>query len=275
MDVDGTLLAPGNVLAPAAARALRAAQRAGITVTLATGRMYRSAAQWAARLGLSGPLIAYNGGLIVDYPAGRVLRHRPVPLRAARAVADLCRARGWFLQAYFDDRLFVPAAGPRADAYARTAGVTYEVDPGRVYHPTRPPTKLLVIEDPAAMPAIAAELAARGGGALHLATSFPHYLEIQARGVSKAAALRWLARRLGVPRTAVLAAGDGENDLEMVRYAGTGVAVANAVDAVKAVAALVTRRPYGEGVAEAVRACLRWAGARPGRASPGRPPAGR
>lgn len=214
--------------------------------------MVRSIARWADRLGLRGPLIAYNGGLVALHPSGQVWRHRPVPLRAARAVADVCLARGWYLQTYFDDRLFVPAMEERAEAYCRTAGVEAEVDPDAVWRPRRRATKLLVIEAPERMPEVRAALTAATGDALQLATSFPHYLEIQARGVSKATALRWLARRLGVPRAEVMAVGDGANDVEMVAFAGTGVAVANAAPEVKRAAAVVTLRPYGDGVAEAV-----------------------
>lgn len=256
IDIDGTLLAPGNVLAPAAERELGRARDAGLRIVLATGRMYRSAAAWAERLGLDGPIIAYNGGLIVEHPSAAVWRRRPVPLQAARAVAAACLAHGWYLQAYYGDRLYVPAAGEKADGYCRTAGVTADVDPDRIWRPRRRPTKLLVIEDPARMAQVAAVLAAAAGDRLELATSFPHYLEIQAHGVSKASALRWLARRLGVPRAAVMAIGDGANDLAMVGFAGTGVAVANAVPQVRAAAAIVTRQPYGDGVAEAVARCL-------------------
>jgi Cof subfamily protein (haloacid dehalogenase superfamily) len=255
LDIDGTLLAPGNVLAPAAARALGRAVAAGATVVLASGRVFVSTAGWAERLGLTGPLIAYNGALVRTHPGGETWWHQPVPLPAARRVAAACRANGWYLQVYVDDRLLVPWHDARTDEYARTAGVPFVVDAAGVYDPPAEPTKLLVIEPPERMAAVRATLAAAAGDErLEMATSFPHYLEITAPGISKGVALTAVARRLGVPRAAILAVGDGRNDLSLLQAAGVGVAVANADPALRAAAQRVTAAPYGDGVAEALSA---------------------
>lgn len=254
VDLDGTVLGPGSALAPAGASALRRASRVGVVVALATGRMLRSARAVQERLGLAGPLLAYNGGLVV-LPDGRSWTD-PVPLPAARAIAEACRVRGYFLQAYFGDDLRVPLADPRAEAYAQLAAVPYAVDPAAVWDMAQPPTKLLVIEPAARMPEVRAALAPAAAGRCELAHSYPHYLEISAAGVDKGTALARLAAALGVPRAAVMAVGDGENDLPMLRYAARAVAVANATPAAAAAAGTITAAPYGDGVAEALAAVL-------------------
>jgi hypothetical protein len=90
-------------------------------------------------------------------------------------------------------------------------------------------------------------------GELELANSYPHYLEITAAGIDKGTALAELCALLGTQPAEVLAVGDGENDLPMLKLAGLGVAVANAAETVRRAVAHVTRAPYGAGVAEAIR----------------------
>jgi len=259
LDLDGTVLGPGAAIAPAVQDALRRAVAEGLTVALASGRMLRSEARVQAALGIPGPLIAYNGAL-VRLPDGSGWEE-PVPLEVAREVSSLCRARGYFLQCYYHDELCVPADDPRARDYAALAGVPFVVDPERVWHPPSPPTKQLVIEPVERQPEVRAAVAEVARGRLELAHSYPHYLEISAAGVNKGVALRRLAEVLGVPREAVMAVGDAENDLAMLDYAGWPAAVGNAAPAVRARARLAARRPYGDGMAELVDLVLRGLGA--------------
>jgi Cof subfamily protein (haloacid dehalogenase superfamily) len=253
IDIDGTLAAPGNALAPAAAPAVRRAVAAGATVVLASGRMFASVAGWAERLGLAGPLIAYNGAMVRTHPEGQTWWHRPVPLAAARRAVAACRDAGWYVQVYVDDRLLVPWRDERTDWYSRNSGVPFTVDPERVYALPEAPTKLLVIEPAERMPAVrAALLEAATPDVLVMATSFPHYLEVTAPGVDKGVALGALARRLGVPPSATMGIGDGANDLPLLEAAGVRVAVRNAAPELRAAAHLVTSAPYGDGVAEAI-----------------------
>jgi Cof subfamily protein (haloacid dehalogenase superfamily) len=259
VDLDGTVLGPGKEIAPGARAALQAAERAGVAVVLATGRMLRSARAVQEQLGLHGPLITYNGGL-VSLPDGRGWVD-PVPLETARAIGELCRRRGFFLQCYLGDDLYVPFADGRAEAYAALASVPYTVAPDLVYAPPSPPTKLLVIEPAERQPEVRAALQPLAAGRCELANSYPHYLEISRLGVHKGSALARLAATLGIPPAAVMAVGDGENDLPMLRYAAVRVAVANAAPVLREAADYVARARFGDGVAEAVqRFVLRAAG---------------
>lgn len=250
LDLDGTVLGPGREIAPAGRAALQQAQAAGIAIALATGRMLRSARVVQEQLGLNGPLITYNGGLVrlVD---GRQWED-PVPLDAAHAIGALCRARGYYLQCYLGDDLYVSADDPRAQAYATLASVTYRVDPEVVWRPPVPPTKLLVIEPVERQPEVRAALEPVVAGRCELAHSYPHYLEISRSGVNKGVALVRLAEALGIARERVMAVGDGENDLSLIRAAGIGCAVANAVPLLATAAAYTCSARYGDGVAEAV-----------------------
>ncbi len=251
LDLDGTVLGPGTEIATELPGVLRQVAAAGVQVTLATGRMLRSAAGVQRRLGIEGPLLAYNGGAVRLTDGGGW--SQGVPLAAAHAIGRLCQERGYFLQCYLGDELFVSAADPRADAYAALAGVAYTVDPQAALFPERQPTKLLVIEPAERQPEVRAAVAGVAAGAVALSHSYPHYLEIVGAGVDKGVALARLAAALGLDAAAVMAVGDAENDLPMVTYAGVGVAVANASPALRAAADYVCAAPCGRGVAEAMR----------------------
>ncbi len=91
---------------------------------------------------------------------------------------------------------------------------------------------------------------------LYISKSLPYFLEFAAPGVTKAAGLEFLAGRMGFTREQTIAFGDGENDVELVEWAGYGIAVENAHDRVKAVADWVCPPAAAEGVAEVLEALL-------------------
>ena len=95
-------------------------------------------------------------------------------------------------------------------------------------------------------------LARRFIGRLSIYRSEPFFIEVMARGVDKGAAIAGLIERLGLEREDVIACGDGLNDLSMIRYAGLGVAMANAQPEVKEAADVVTLSNDEDGVAEAI-----------------------
>ena len=97
------------------------------------------------------------------------------------------------------------------------------------------------------------ELKARFGEQLHLATSKDYLLEMMPQGVSKRETLARYAAEQGIRREEAMVCGDNTNDVEMVAWAGLGVAVANAVPELKTVAAYVARAERSFGVVEAVQ----------------------
>ena len=110
------------------------------------------------------------------------------------------------------------------------------------------------------MDALEVVMKARFDGRLYIAKSLPHFLEFAAPAVTKAAGLAFVAERLGFAREATVAFGDGENDVELLEWAGYGVAVANAHDRVLAVADFVCPSVDEEGVAQVIEALSRLTG---------------
>lgn len=88
---------------------------------------------------------------------------------------------------------------------------------------------------------------------LSISSSVYNNLEVNAKGADKGAALLWLADYLGIDREETMSFGDGENDIPMIKAAGIGVAMGNALDTVKAAADTVTLTNDEDGVAAAIR----------------------
>lgn len=252
IDIDGTLLNRRGELTPLTRAAVHETAGRGIAVVLATGRMYRSARHIIADLGLDFlPVICYNGAMIRQGLEGEEILHRPVPLTLARAVCARAAERGLYFQIYIEDHLYTPDLGSKASLY----GLRVRVDPipvgHRVKRPWAPPTKILVIAEPAEILAFKNDLSHEFPTELTLSRSFPEYLEVTAAGVDKGTALAWLAAWWGMAPEEILAAGDGGNDATMLRYAGMGVSIGNA--ALAGAADLVFPDDDRDGLAWALR----------------------
>ena len=252
IDMDDTLLNEVQLITPRTREAIRLAMNRGVAVTIATGRMFCSALPFARELGIELPLIIYNGAMVREIESGRILFHRPVPVETAQAVGDLFREQGWYLQKYVDDVLYVKELDENALYYANYAGVEAVPLGEKFYDMTEAPTKMLSMGERPLLDEISALLTKYWGARLYMASSKTRYLELVDSGVNKGEALGHLARSLGVQQSEVLAIGDSMNDVDMIKYAGIGVAMGNANEKVRAAADFVTSSNSEDGVAAAI-----------------------
>jgi Cof subfamily protein (haloacid dehalogenase superfamily) len=243
-DLDGTLLTPALEFSPELPDALAALETAGVPFLICTGRMFRSARRVAAQLGLSrGPIVCYQGAMVADLGTGERLQHQTMDGEVAAAVVRRLRELGRHLNAYIDDQLYVEQLDEWARQYAEYAEVGIElVDDLAAAVLARPPTKFVVLSEPADVDVLLPLLHEEWGDRLYVARSQPSYIELAAPGVSKSGALQWLCDREGLRRERTVACGDAQNDLDMLRWAGLGVAMAEAAPEVRDAADLVVAR---------------------------------
>lgn len=256
LDLDDTLLDDSLSVSADDAQALAAAQDAGVMVVLATGRMFRSALPYARQLQTGGPIIAYQGALVKDWRREEIIVHNPVPLALAlELISTIERDYGYHINVYLDDVLYVARLTPESERYTAISRV--EACPvgdllSFLQRRGQDPTKVLVIADPDQLDELQQRMRPVYGSCLHITKSKPYFLEFSHPLAHKGAALAGLAARYGYGREEVIAMGDSYNDVEMLRWAGLGVAVANARPEALAVAAYVTSAPVGQAVAEVV-----------------------
>lgn len=262
LDIDGTLLDHDLILRDRTRRAVRAAVDRGAVVVLATGRMASSVRPLAEAIGLQGPLIAYQGALIRELPApgergpGRLLHHRPLPAQVARAAVRWSTVRGLRPHLNHLERFIVPVDDPNAEDYSLFLGARAELVEDLETAITHPVTKVIAVaEEPLPTDILAAARAEFDGRAAPT-ISHPRFLEFVAPGVSKGWAVRWLARRLGIPLEQTLAIGDQRNDVEMLRAVGHGVAMAGAPAEVLAAARYLAPPVGEEGAAQILEALV-------------------
>jgi Cof subfamily protein (haloacid dehalogenase superfamily) len=256
VDIDGTLLTTAGDLSPRTRDALRAADRSGWHVALASGRPLPYVLPVVRQLGVGEYVVAANGGTVAEIGSGTVLYQANLPgglvldalARARDAVPGLRVAlttdRGFHAEPGFEelaplsraDAAVVDDASPRPEDTVNSAvlfvlggdtedvlaRVTTVVPPGVDVSPS----------------------------------GLPGSVELTAPGVHKGGGVAHLCRRLGVERRDVVAFGDGLNDDEMLRWAGRGVAMGNAHARTKAIADEVTASNDDDGVALVIERLL-------------------
>jgi len=243
------LIAPDLVLRPRTIAAIERVRAAGTHVVVVTGRMFRSVRPFLTEAKLDDPVVCYQGALVADPVTGEFLRHIPIPLPEAHEALDAVIDAGFHINAYVDDELYVAAPTKEAHAYADLNKVEMHVVGDLREWLTEPPTKLVAVGDPHALDELEDVLKPRFAGKLFVSKSLPHFLEFAHPDVNKGSGLTFLAERLGFSAEDTVACGDGENDRELLDWAGFGVAVANAHEEILARADLVVPDVEHEGIA--------------------------
>jgi Cof subfamily protein (haloacid dehalogenase superfamily) len=258
LDIDGTIIGDDHEITSRTIDAVRAAMERDVAVSLVTGRMVSSAMRFATDLGLTGPIVGYQGGLIRAMPLpdtrrlGKLLLHTPLPADAARGIVAWTRARGLDPHVNHLERFILRADDPRADDYSAFMGARAELVPDLLEAIDHPVTKILAVGEPPVPVEVAPLARAEFAGRADVTISHPRFLEFVAPGVSKGRAIRYLARRLRIPLAATLAIGDQWNDLEMLAEVGHGTAMPSAPAEVRAAARYVAPPLEEDGAARMI-----------------------
>ena len=244
------------MLRPRTREALEAARAAGLHVVIATGRMFRSVRPYADEAGLADPLVCYQGAVVADLVTGEFMRHERIPLAEAREAIAAVEAEGFGLNCYVGDELYVAAETPESQRYATFQSIPIHTVGPLLDWLTDEPTKLVTIGDPLALDELELKLKAHFGNRLFISKSLPYFLEFARAGVTKGSGMAFVAERLGFSAAETVAFGDGENDVELLEWAGHSVAVANAHPRALAAADEVCASVDDEGVAQTIEALL-------------------
>jgi Cof subfamily protein (haloacid dehalogenase superfamily) len=222
--------------------------------------MYQSVHRFLAPAELPDPVICYQGAAVVGAD-GEWLRHEPIELSLAKEAVAAVEAEGYGPNVYVGDELYVARETQAARDYASFQKIAVHEVGDLDSWLADAPTKLVCVGEPTALDGLEARMKERFDGRLYISKSLPFFLEFAAPGVTKGAGLDFLAARMGFTPAQTVAFGDGENDVELLEWAGYGVAVENAHARVKAVSDWVCPPASEEGVAQVLEALLE---ARPG-----------
>lgn len=254
MDLDDTLLRDNYTISPRVLKVIQKAQAQGVVITIATGRMTISTRPYAEQLGIDVPIITYHGASVQQILSGEILFRCVIPSALAAEIVEYVGKRGIYSQVYLKDRVVASQLNEWSREYAKIASVQVEEADLSVLLSQEPEgvEKILLIAEESMLDQLAILLKQTYGEKIHITKSKPHFLEITECSVNKGVALASLAKHLGIAQEEVMAIGDSFNDLEMIQYAGIGVAMGNARSEIKEQADIVTVSNEEDGVAEAI-----------------------
>ena len=264
-DLDETLLLPDKSLSQRTLRALSAVLKLGIYVVPASGRPFPALPP--AILGM--PDLRYavtsNGVVLNAFPDGRPVRSSTLAEESVRRLMDVL-PEDTVMEATIDGRTQIDS---RVYDDPAAAGMD---EAGTLYiKSTRSPCanmRGMILEAGSRIEAIdlllphpgdqgrLRELIRQAAPEIYVTSSHPHLLELSSATGGKSRALRWLEEILGIEPSNVLAFGDSENDCEMLRHAGTGIAMGNSSPQVREAADYVTHRNTEDGVAHVLEMLL-------------------
>lgn len=269
IDLDGTLLDSQHALPPRNRAALHRAHDAGLRIVLCTGRSFTETRAVLGQIGLDlDATVTVFGALVTDAATGQTLDRTPIPLPAAFAATEWFGQQGFPVLWLTDPNeagtdgyvLAGPRRHPAVDVWIeRSACVVENVD--RLPTGCAAPLRISIIEENDVLEAVSARLRTAFDGRLtHNVLHAPPYrlslIEAFAPIVNKWYGIAKLCRRWAVDPRRTVAIGDDVNDVDMIREAGLGVAVANACPPVRQVADRLTDSNDACGVAKVIEELL-------------------
>lgn len=253
LDLDGTLLSDDKIISEKNKKALRMAMDDGHIVVIATGRPHRASIQYYHELGLKTPMVNFNGALI-HHPEDNKwdVLHNPMPRRTALSIVQTCYdldvqnvlaevMDNVYLDKYDQDLI---------DIFYQTKDDTPFVIGSLKSKLNEDPTSLLIHPKEEHITTLREHLDEFHAEVIeHRKWGAPwNVIEIVKKGINKAVGLRKIAHYYQIPEDRIIAFGDEDNDLEMIDYAGVGVAMGNAIDPLKSIAKHVTATNEESGI---------------------------
>ena len=250
LDLDDTLLTAAKEISAQNIAALRRAVRAGVRVVLASGRTAEGMRFAAEAIGHRDYEISAGGAVVTD-PNGRELYSNPVPPKTAKEIMAYAAQNNAYFQIFCGSDFYFISRTAYTDAYEKSCRFAGREDPGIMDWNEISTSKILIIDTQERINRMHADLAARFPD-VKAVFSQNGFLEIINAQANKGTALSYITRKLDIPKNQVIAIGDSEIDLPMLREAGLGVAVGNAREEVRAKADHITLTNEENGVAAVV-----------------------
>lgn len=244
LDLDGTLTNSQKELTPFTHQILIDAQQQGLQLILASGRPTYGIVPLARQLEMEqygGYILSFNGGKVIEAKTGRVLYEQALPPDIMPLLYQRSYEAGLTILSYKDKYILTENA---ADKYVKYESFLTKMKIRETDNFLRdlplPADKCLVVGEPEELVPLEEKLRQELSSRINVYRSEAFYLELVPKGVDKAASLARLLERIHVRQEEIIAIGDGYNDVSMIRFAGLGVAMANAQPPVKASANCVT-----------------------------------
>ncbi len=256
-DLDGTLTDDKKEITPHTLDALMNIQSQGVRLVLASGRPPYGMRPLARQLHMEqygGIILCYNGGHVEDCATGKVYVERKMPEEVLPMLHRFQEESGMTLMTYYEDKIYTEHPD---DQYVGISAFNNKMQVVGVSdflsEAPRPLNKCLIVGPHDKQVVWEEKIRETTKDYLYVCHSTPYFIEILPKGIDKGPSLLSLGERLGVKPSEIMAFGDSNNDAQMLRLAGIGVAMSNADESLKQIADYVTLDNNSDGVAYALK----------------------
>lgn len=256
MDIDDTLLPRGGVISERNKRAIKAAEEAGIYVTIATGRGFHGSSAVWKELGIKNLIINYGGALINDASTGEPFFVTELESGTVVYILSLAEELGLHVHLYQGDEIVYEREHVYGKRYSEALGLPARIEPNIRNMVWKNVPKVLIITEPERVGALLPYFADKLRGRAAVSASSPGFIEFNKIGANKGTALLKLAEHLGFSQSEVAAIGDNTLDKEMIEMAGLGCCVEDGNEEVKKAAKVIAPPCREDGVAWFIENCL-------------------
>lgn len=250
-DIDGTILGGNFIFTQEVKDCIKCLTENDIKVILVTGRMHSATVHVAKELGLDTPIISYQGGL-VKTQQGEVLYEKTLDINKAREIIIWAKANNIHINLYMNDQLFVEKDNESIRRYTAERDIPYtvcELDKIELKHIN----KILAIDfEDADRVTSWVNYLQKVYPNLYIVKSTPYFCEISNTEARKSRAVEFLTKYFELDKSQVLAIGDQNNDIELLKAGGIKVAMGNGTDEIKQVADFITDTVDNNGFVKAV-----------------------
>ena len=255
IDMDGTLLNSHNQVSLRTRNAISRAKEKGVHIVLATGRILKSARIFAEDLQLENPILACNGAIILD-ETRNVIYNRPLEIDLAKKIMELGREHNVYYHFYNEEYLYSNHYIKEIADYYSNNSQRIDV---RVFEDENEILRdkdlnifkfLFIDNDMERLNNLRRDFSTIDG--LNITKSWSNNIEVMDFRASKGIGLEYLCNEMNISPDQVIAIGDSENDLPMLKYAGFGVAMGNGDERVKLEANYITETNDEDGVAKVI-----------------------
>lgn len=255
LDIDGTLTNSQKQISPKTKQALMEAQQKGLRLILASGRPTDGVRPLAKQLEMEkygGFILSYNGARVIDLSNEQVVYEKTLAPEIIPDIGELAHKYKIGVLTYVDGAVITETPeDPYIQLEARINGLPLKGVKNFAAAVTEKEPKCLMTGDGEYMGKIEPEIAAALGN-LSVYRSEAYFIEIMPENIDKAVSLEKLCEYVDVTREQLAACGDGYNDMPMIRYAGLGIAMANAKEPVREAADVITLSNDEDGIAAAL-----------------------
>ncbi len=253
LDMDDTLLMDDHTISEENKSMLAKAKDLGVYIVLASGRPTPAMFDYAKELGLEDSyMISYNGAVVTELKTNEVIFEQNLTQEQIHTLYDYSRQQNTHIITYVDGSVISETESEYIDIELNITGMNHNIVPDFKEAVYKPAIKCILLEEPSYLKKVETDLKAAMPH-LSVCMSKPFFLEVAQNGIDKGASVAFLADKLNILQSEVIAVGNAGNDLSMIEYAGLGVWVDNVEPELRDRANVIVASNNDHGVAEVIR----------------------